>query len=180
MSVILPHQQFWQRQFTPKPTEYQQGFDLAFGILLPVVFLLLDPVLFRSGFGDGIGLLEHVNILAYGMSGATMCILLVWMCFRNQHPLWNGFVVGSLFAGSILACWIGYHLLPVMLFLFFGVGLISVLPFLAAFVYLRNGIRAFGIIRPQFHYLSVFCSVIGGVLCVTGIPLLIQGFVSSR
>lgn len=41
---------FFKRQFASQRTEAQDAFDITFGIVLPILVLVADPIVFKGGF----------------------------------------------------------------------------------------------------------------------------------
>lgn len=151
---------FVASQFGTSPTTRQKVFDFAFGVVLPVPFILANPVLFRGG---EISFLPGLQLFAYSATGLSMIILTLWLCFGET--LENK----SCGVGGIL---VFYGLLPLILgcvcfgaSVVFGVvavfsergsamvdptfwkirvvGLVCCFGYLScAFVYVRNGLRA--------------------------------------
>jgi hypothetical protein len=48
------HRSFLARQFTVEPTKAQNNFDVAFGVFLPVVCFMFDPIVFKSATFPGV------------------------------------------------------------------------------------------------------------------------------
>lgn len=126
---------FWKRQFAPEITGGQVAFDVAVGILLPLLCLALDPIVFRS-----VGVLEPYAAPAYGTIGLAFLSLAIWLLFRRAAFV----LAGALAAGAGFALLIGIVLLPYSVFgMLAFIGVLGFSPFLTSFVYLRNAVRAF-------------------------------------
>ena len=126
---------FWRRQFASEITGGQVAFDVAVGILLPLLCLALDPIVFRS-----VGLLDPYAGPAYGTIGLAFLTLAIWLIFRRAAFV----MAGALAASAGFALLIGIVLLPYSVFgMLAFVGVLGFAPFLTAFVYWRNGVRAF-------------------------------------
>lgn len=129
---------FWRRQFAPESSLRQDVFDVVLGIALPVFCLILDPYVFRSGFGEP--LLGGYRGFASGAIGLGFFSLAVWLSIRKPSALLAGLLAG----GALFALLLGLVLLP-----FSAVGLLLVIgilgfsPFATAFVFWRNAVRAF-------------------------------------
>jgi hypothetical protein len=134
---------FWAKQFDSNRTSAQDKFDVAFGLVLPILCLMADPVVFKSFPLFGRAILGDYQLLAYVVCTVEMGFFLVWRTFPTKVnavlPLFAGvFLIGSCF--SLL---IGCAMLPLtFVALFFVIGLLGFMPFISAFVYLRNGVRA--------------------------------------
>lgn len=150
---------FWAKQFDSNGTSAQDKFDVAFGLVLPILCLLADPAVFKSFPLFGHAILGDYQLLAYVVCTVEMGFFLVWRTFPTKVnavlPLFAGvFLIGSCF--SLL---IGLAMLPLTLVaLFFVIGLLGLMPFISAFVYLRNSVRAMNAQRshaPLFSRLSL-------------------------
>jgi hypothetical protein len=133
-----PPPSFWERQYQPQPTVGQIAFDLVFGIALPVICLYCDPIVFRASAGEP---LFGKYILVAGFAiGLGFLSLSTWLLLRWPATLLVGFLVG----GGIFAFLLGLVLLPYSLIgVFIGIGILGFSPFLTAFVFWRNAVRAY-------------------------------------
>lgn len=138
-------QGFWQRQFDDAPTTAQRRFDVVFGIVMPVLCFVFDPIVFRRGFGYGGGLYPQVRFYAYTISALEMVALCAWLCAAGRAGRRPAALAGMLFGGAVFALCVGMAILPYSaLGLIVLLGALGFVPFLTAFVYLRNGWRAAG------------------------------------
>lgn len=136
---------FWRRQFDDAPTKAQRRFDVTFGIVMPVVCLLCDPVVFRGGFVGG-GLYSGYALYAYTISALEIVALCAWLLAAGRAGRRPAALAGMLLAGGLFSFVVGLAILPysVIGLLFVLIGALGFIPFLTAFVYLRNGWRAAG------------------------------------
>ena len=136
-------QGFWQRQFDDAPTPAQRKFDVMFGIIMPLVCFVFDPVVFKGGVIDDMGLYQQYQLYAYTISALEMVALCAWLLPAGRAASRPAVLTGMLFAGALFSFGVGLSILP---YSFFGllviVGVLGFVPFLTAFVYLRNGCRA--------------------------------------
>lgn len=135
---------FWRRQFGEQATAKQKNFDIAFGLFLPVLCLLFDPIIFKGGLmGEG-GMLGRFQFFAYVLAALGITALVVWLWRGRSMTHWQSAFGGVLLAGALFSLVIGVVILPLSLIglLFFGIGALGFTPFLTAFVYLRHGLRA--------------------------------------
>lgn len=137
---------FWRRQFADAPTPAQRKFDVTFGVVAPTLCLVLDPLVFRGGvpvLGGG-ALYEDFQFYAYTISAVEMVALCAWMCVARGGGGRPAALAGMLLAGAAFSLLVGLAILPysVIGILFFLVGLLGFVPFLTAFVFLRNAWRA--------------------------------------
>lgn len=137
---------FWRRQFGDAPTRAQIRFDVIFGLVLPALCLVFDPIVFRSGWGilgrDGI--YHNARLFAYSASALEMTTLACWLFVIRRYPAWSRPAGGVMAAGALFSFALGVAILPfsVIGLLFAGVGGLGFIPFVTALVYLRNARRA--------------------------------------
>ncbi len=145
---------FWANQFGPNRSDAQDGFDVAFGLVLPILCLIADPVVFKSFPLFGPALLEDYQLLAYLVSTVEMGFLLVWRTFPTKVNAFSPLFAGVFLFGACFSLVIGVVMLPLtMLTMFFVIGLLGLMPFFSAFVYLRNAVRA---MKAQPNHASPF------------------------
>jgi hypothetical protein len=177
--VIAPQQKkpgFWKREFGPEVTEAQQTFDVLVGIIAPILALIFDPVVFRGGPCGSNSLTAQYSLFAYCAIGLGILALVTWLGAGGSLGLFTGVLAGVLVTGSIFATAVGVIMLPISLIgLIVCIGVLGLLPFLTAVVYLRNGIRALWAGYQQTQFKLVFSAlVISGIVMVLGLPALIQ------
>jgi len=137
------HAGFWKRQFGTIETESQAIFDVVFGLIAPVVVLIVDPVVFQGGFMPGRPLMPNYQGFAYLFCGLEMGLFLVWRSWHARITSISAGVGGALLGGSIFSLVMGVVLLPFTLMgLLILIGAVGFIPFLTGFVYLRSGVRA--------------------------------------
>jgi hypothetical protein len=106
------------RQFTPPHTRLQRVFDAAFGLLLPIAVLLMDPAVFKSGipffpelYNFGPSLLGEVRVFAYVLIGLGL-LAMAWFLFIGEFPpAINSFFMGIFLIGAGVAFFLGFFLL---------------------------------------------------------------------
>lgn len=136
---------FWRRQFADAPTPAQFRFDVIFGLVLPVLCFVFDPVVFRGGeLVNSDGIYHEVRLFAYTASALEMATLACWLFVIRRHPVWSRPAGGVMAAGALFSFALGVAILPfsVIGMLFVGVGALGFIPFVTALVYLRNARRA--------------------------------------
>ena len=112
-------------------------FDVAAGALLPLACLLADPIVFRPR-----GFLAPFATMAYATIALSFLGLTAWLLLRR--PAF--FLAGALAAGAAFSFLLGILLLPYSLFgLMIILGALGFAPFVTAFVYLRNSVRAYAL-----------------------------------
>lgn len=137
---------FWARQFGPNRTGGQDAFDVTFGLILPILCFMADPIVFKSLALIGRPLLEDYQSFAYVVSTVEMGFFLVWRTFPARANTLSPVFGGVFLLGACVSGLIGVIMLPLTLStLLFVIGLVGLIPFLTAFVYLRTGIRALNV-----------------------------------
>jgi len=134
---------FWARQFAPNRTGVQDAFDVTFGLVLPILCFVADPVVFKSLSIFGPALLEDYQLFAYVVSTIEMGFFLVWRTFPTKVNAFSPLFAGVFLIGAGFSLVIGVVMLPLTVWtLLIIIGLAGLTPFVSAFVYLRNGVRA--------------------------------------
>jgi len=170
-ALIAKRLGFWARQFGPNPTRVQDAFDVTFGLVLPIICFLLDPIVFKSPAILGRPVLEDYQLLAYLVSTVEMGFFLVWRTFREKVNAFSSLFAGIFWTGAIFSALIGFVILPfTLLGLLYVIGVLGFIPFLSAFVYLRNGTRAINAQANQPISLR-FSSALSGVFVVGALVL---------
>lgn len=137
---------FWRRQFGDAQTRAQLRFDVIFGLVLPVLCFVFDPIVFRSSSGllghDGV--YHFMRLFAYSASALEMATLACWLFVIRKYPAWSRPAGGVMAAGAFFAFALGLAILPFSIvgLMFVGVGALGFIPFVTALVYLRNARRA--------------------------------------
>ncbi|HEV7890399.1 MAG TPA: hypothetical protein VGP08_07160 [Pyrinomonadaceae bacterium] len=142
-----PRPRFWRRQFGDAPTRAQFRFDVIFGLVLPVLCFVFDPIVFRGGGGfavGGDGIYRQARFFAYSASALEMATLACWLFLVRKYPAWSRPAGGVMAAGAFFSFALGLAILPfsVIGIVVLGIGLLGFIPFLTALVYLRNARRA--------------------------------------
>src|SRR5262245_16847383 len=104
---------FFERQFALEQSRQQDFFDGLFGVFLPVLCFLADPVVFKGGIiGPNDSLLGDYQLLAYSFSAFQIATLLTWRTFRRQLASFSAPIAGVLLAGALCSFLIGLLILP--------------------------------------------------------------------
>lgn len=135
---------FWKKQFSSTVTTRQLVFDMLFGVVGPLLCIIFDPFVFRSGAFSR-GPLADYRVFAYLGIILGILTLTIWLfCGSRIDNTWSGFFAGILLFGALFAGAGGIVLLPFSLLglLLYGIGALGLIPFVTGFVFLRNGFRA--------------------------------------
>jgi hypothetical protein len=171
---------FWARQFADISTEKQDRFDVVFGIVLPVICLVLDPIVFQGGFFGERPLLARFQLFAYLFCGLQIGIFLCWRTLARHLAPAAGLIGGVLLAGALFSLVVGVLILPLTLFgLIILIGIVGFTPFVTAFVYLRTGIRAIRAQQRNALFESRFLLAVMAAFLSAAMPILISYKVST-
>lgn len=170
---------FWAKQYEPQVTPGQVAFDFFGGALLPLICLWFDPLVFQSnGFGEP--MLAKVKVAAYCFIVVQIATLIFWLSFGRHLGHFAGIQAGILFAGAL-----GSGLLGIVLFPFSLIGLLAVIgvlgfsPFLVAWIFLRNWLRARrNALRSREPFPRLSCWVAGCLVVV--VPIVVQPIVMRQ
>jgi hypothetical protein len=167
---------FWRRQFDAATTRAQFRFDIAFGLAIPVLCFVFDPIVFR-GWVIGEGIYARFQFFAYASSAVELLTLACWLFVVRKFPAWSRPAGGVMLAGALFSLTMGFAILPFSLFglMFVGLGALGFIPFVTALVYLRNGLRALRLNRSAAPVPgAAFASFAFGVVVALGIPATAQ------
>jgi hypothetical protein len=146
-----PRKGFWKRQFQKESTESQRRFDWIFGVVLPVICFVADPVVFKGGLADE-PFLGTFKPLAYVLSFVSVMAMAAWLIWGAKLKWLNAFLAGLFAVGGVISLAVGIVLLPVSLLgLLILIGILGFTPLLTALVFLRNSARAFDAAKPFFE-----------------------------
>jgi hypothetical protein len=145
-----PRFKFLAQQFRLRPSPSGLAYDTAFGVLLPVGCLLMDPIVFTLNGIDGPGVFSDLRIFGYWTIALQVLLLVCWLVIsaqlirRLRGRAWLGALTacwgGALLSGAVFALLLGFVLLPLStLGLAVLIGVLGYTPLLTSFAYLRNG-----------------------------------------
>lgn len=161
---------FLRRQFKPEATLAQLIFDVTIGMVLPVLCLVFDPIVFRSG-SFGSPLLSRFQLFAYSVIAVEIGALGVWLACGRRVGVWCGVLAGIMYAGVFFSLIVGLFLLPFsVLGLMFIIGLLGFAPFLTAIIYGRNARRARQASGAQLSRGGLFVTFALGATLALGAP----------
>jgi len=171
---------FWARQFADVSTERQDVFDVVFGIVLPVICLVVDPIVFQGGFFGERPILGRFQLFAYLFCGLQIGIFLCWRTLARHLAPAAGLIGGVLIAGALFSFIVGVLILPLTLLgLIILIGVVGFTPFLTSFVYLRTGIRAQRTQQRNVLLESRFLLALTAALLSVAMPALLSYHVSA-
>ena len=163
---------FWRRQFHPEATMTQTAFDALFGIVLPLLCFIFDPLVFRGGL-LGTPLMGPLQFLAYTIAFIEIATLSIWLFARERVGAYSVAIGGFLYAGALISFLIGVVLLPLTLIgLIFIVGILGFTPFITAIVFWRNARRAVTLHSGGANRARKLAAFALGMIFVVGMPLM--------
>jgi hypothetical protein len=139
------------------------AWDCAFGIVIPLVFLVIDPFVFKNPPGTRTMLPEY-RPGAYALIIQSTLVLAVWISVKpHRFSLW---LSGALFSGAAGAFAIGLALLPLsaLCLMFFGAGLLGFVPFVTAATFLRRATQAWRLGRREASQSGALCHAAAGAI----------------
>jgi hypothetical protein len=161
---------FWTRQFQLPGTPAQRRFDLIFGIVAPVVCVLLDPAIFRP-FAGGSWFLRHLRLLAY----LEIAISLAALAYYQLTNRASSFLAGALCGGAVFAFALGAAIFPMTLIgMLFLIGVFGLTPFFTSFVYLRNAVRCWRVCEARSSRPVGMVPAICGFILILAFPTGVQ------
>jgi hypothetical protein len=171
-NLITEKQSFWRRQFASNTTVPQLAYDVVFGIVMPILCFIFDPIVFTGrGFIDGLVPLTPYKLLVYLFSGVSIAVLAAWLLVYRTLKSFGGVIAGILLTGAIFSLIIGILILPLSIFgLMVIIGILGFTPFFTAFAYLRNGIRAMKIAEPLVSRAKLVSTLLLGAFLVIAFP----------
>jgi len=99
---------FWKRQFQLRPTTGQRTFDVLFGVLTPLLCLILDPGILRQGSISVEPFLENWSVYVHTEIAIGLFLLCFFLAFQRASPILAGALLGcgvfSLLLG-LFQCW---------------------------------------------------------------------------
>jgi hypothetical protein len=168
-----PKAGFWRRQFQQTPTTKQKVFDWVFGVVLPLICVVADPIVFK-GFGVEGPLLGFARPFAYIFSFASILMMTGWLALGNRLRAIAAPLAGLFVAGSLISLCVGTVLLPFsILGMFLIIGVLGFTPFFSSLVYFRNGLRAAGSSTGIETSIAVYLAALGAIFSII-VPYLIN------
>lgn len=144
---------------------------IVIGILLPVVCIILDPIVFRSG-DFGAAILGAYRVAGYGLISLSAIALTLWLSLKRLPSLFSGI----LSAGCFVAFGIGLAIFPMSLIgLFLGIGVLGFIPFLTALVYWQVAVQTRE--AAGSNYRASIATL--GFLALLATPISLQFYVSN-
>jgi hypothetical protein len=162
---------FWRRQFQAEATPGQKKFDWLFGVVLPVICVLFDPVVF-SGRALGPALLGAYKPFAFILSFVSIVAMIAWLIWGARLKWLNAILSGFFLLGGLVSLCVGAIILPFSLIglMLLFIGALGFTPFFAGFVFLRNAYRAFRQAQPLIEKKVLVGSIVLSAMFGAVIP----------
>lgn len=160
--------------FLPTVKQRRFLFDFVFGVLAPIICLIVDPVVFKgAAFLSFGGLLAPVKIAAYSAIGLGVAALALWLVFRPRLIKISGCFAGIFRMAQVVSFLLALVILPFSIIGIgmAGLGLLGLIPFLTAFVFYHQG----GLARADASKLPHRRrSALLGAFAIILIPIMLQ------
>ena len=160
-------------------------YDLTWGLVMPVVFFLVDPLVFKpegsiwSPAVQGlppqdrelVARLGGWGYFAYAFAGWQMATLAAWLLLRKRSGRLAAFLTGSMFVGLQFIAVVGVFLMPAAALglLPFGVGIVFATPAMMAWSLARSLMDAELVAwRQQPEWQAWSLAIAGGAMAVIG------------
>jgi hypothetical protein len=165
---------FWQRQFSQQRTRSQLIFDMIFGVHAPVICFIADPIVFKSMLFPP-ALYPDFQIFVYLVTLLEVPLLAVWLLYGGKFKSAALLAGGALMAGALFSFLIGVVILPFSLIgLLYVIGIFGFIPFLTAFVYSRNAVRALQAQPKGLRFQWAFVLATIAAVYVIGLPAVVS------
>lgn len=139
---------FWQQQFQKESTKSQRKFDWIFGVILPVICFVFDPIVFK-GDAWGAAFLGSYKPFAYILSFVSVMAIAAWLIWDEKLKWLNGILSGFFAVGGIISLAVGILLFPFSLLgLIMLIGALGFTPLFTSIVFLRNASRSYQAAKP--------------------------------
>ena len=165
-------------------------YDLTWGLLMPVVFLLVDPMVFKENgtsiwweasggsppdSGAAKSYVGAGGCFAYAFTGWQMAALAAWLLLRKRSGRLAAFLTGTMFIGMQLIAVVGVFLLPAAALglLTFGVGILFATPAMMAWSLARSLMDAELVAWREQPGWQAWALAIGGGTLAIGVPAVI-------
>ncbi len=165
---------FWRRQFQIQTTSKQKIFDWIFGVGLPVICFVFDPIVFKNN-GVGNAILGNLKPFAYLLSFISVLAMSAWLIWGAKLKVFGVFFAGAFAVGGMISLIVGIVLVPFSLIgLIFLVGILGFTPLFSAIVFLRNAIRAYHAAKPFIEKPILIYSVVLSAIFSLMLPAVVN------
>jgi hypothetical protein len=171
---------FWRRQFQLESTPKQKIFDWTFGVVLPVVCCLFDPVVFKGAINHNGAFLGSFKPFVYLLSFVSIVLMMLFLMFGSKLNRFNAVLAGLFTVVSAISLTIGVVLFPLSLIgLLFIIGILGFTPLFAGFVYARNSFRAFNFAKIPLNKTLLWNLVLVSAIFSFAVPYVFDSNVTA-
>lgn len=166
----------WPDDIDPPTT-----FQVIWGLVVPLLALIFDPIVFRNRLGllsDEAGLFERFRVGGYLALGGSILAYAIILCRPPRTLATRTLTAGLLCGATLTAYGFGLALVPFsILGLIFIIGILGVIPFLAAWAYQRIAVQLLRFGLPGWYGRRQFWL---GLLLMLVVPLGGQVYATRR
>lgn len=146
--TVEPRKGFWRRQFQKETTGSQNRFDWLFGVIMPVICFVFDPIVFKGESFEP-AVFGTFKPFAYILSFVLVMAMSAWLLWGKKLKGFNAAFAGLFLIGGLISFGIGIVLLPFSLLgLIFIIGILGFTPLFTSIVYLRTALRSYQTVKP--------------------------------
>ncbi len=170
VEISEPRKLFWRRQFQKDATRSQKIFDWFFGVIMPVICFVFDPIVFKGGGA----ILGTYKPFAYLLSFGSVMAMSAWLIWGAKLKWFNAFSAGLFLVVGIISGCIGVIIFPYSLMgLIILIGALGFTPLFTSLVFIRNTFRAYqsakpfldgGVLVRSFALAAIFSAVVPAVI----------------
>lgn len=167
---VEPKKGFWRRQFQTESTGAQKKFDWIFGVIMPVICFVFDPIVFKGG-----AILGTYKPFSYLLSFASVMAMSAWLIWGAKLKWLNAFSAGLFLVVGIISVGIGIILFPFSLMgLIILIGALGFTPLFSSIAFFRNSFRAFQTAKPFFEKEVLVRSFVLTIIFTAIVPAVIN------
>jgi hypothetical protein len=154
-------------------TVWQTAFDVAFGIVGPILCVVFDPGVLRPDGWEFFEPLQQVRLFVYLVIGLGIAALSYFLVTRKSSWI----LAGAMYGAAVFAFFLGVVMLPMSaLGLLFVIGIFGFTPFVSAFVMWRNARRCR---ESAVGSGNAWLTGALGFLLILGVPGMVQGVLAT-
>ncbi len=163
----------WARQMSGRGTVWQTAFDVAFGIVGPILCVVFDPGVLRPDGWEFFEPLQEVRLFVYLVIGLGIAALSYFLVTRKSSWI----LAGAMYGAAVFALFLGVVMLPMSaLGLLLVIGIFGFTPFVSAFVMWRNARRCR---ESAVGSGNAWLAGALGFLLILGVPGMVQGVLAT-
>jgi len=166
---------FWERQFQTEPTERQKRWDWAFGVVLPVICIYLDPFIFANHVSNDAAILGTYRPFAYTGTFISIMLMMAWLLWRERLGGYSAIFGGLFLVASAISLVLGILFFPFSVLGSFAlIGVPGFTPLFTSLIFLRNAVRALRAAETSFKLSKLIPAAMVGVLSGLTVPYVLQ------